>query len=333
MVAAELAADVSDRLVDLVELSSERRRLSRSEEAAVGRVEEHASELIAAYRSERRQLAADAREVFRLLGRIPVVLRWDEALKYDLNALILAAVHEAERFGKGTGPKKRRFAIELIVRVIERYNYHGIPFLPSIEKAFVNPIVGVAIDWSVAVLNLHGIWPPVNRITFPSIFQGTYGPLFRMAFMVASAFLWARKWLMFPTKYEREVRRSLRTMEPQVRNLLATLPPNRLHGVLEELGDIVVQLGNATAPYVGLIDEVLRLTNEVTDLTPAERNEAAFRMLRRLLLEAYADDELALTFIDSALGDYLLWAIVNQTTWVLARNGLLPDPRPRQRGG
>jgi hypothetical protein len=76
---------------------------------------------------------------------------------------------------------------------------------------------------------------------------------------------------------------------------------------------------------VQLIDQVLRLGSEFVDLTPAERSEVAFRILRGLLLEAYAGDEFALLFIDSPLGDQLLWAIVEHTSWVLARNGLLPD--------
>ena len=90
-------------------------------------------ELITELRDKRQSLAADAREAFRLLGKVSTVLHWDR-LRPELSDLILGAVHEAEQFGDGEGPRKRRFAIELITRVVERYNYAGTPFPPSIER-------------------------------------------------------------------------------------------------------------------------------------------------------------------------------------------------------
>lgn len=323
LVAIEAVAEASDWMTDLLlGRGAEGRRPSSP---AVDRVEDRAEELLAELRRKRNTLARDARRVFQLLGRIPVVLNWEGRLKPDLSELVLVAVHEAEQFGDRQGEKKRRYAIELIVRVVENYNVGAIPFLPSVEKALVAPLVGIVIDWSVKILNIHGIWPPVTRVTFPRIFQGSYGGFFRIAFWVAGVVLRLRKWLLLPTKYERRIRRSLRAMAPQIERLLRDLPPDRLHGVLEELANVVAELGQATAPYVQLIDQVLRLGSEFVDLTLAERSEVAFRILRGLLLEAYAGDEFALLFIDSPLGDQLLWAIVEHTSWVLARNGLLPD--------
>jgi hypothetical protein len=87
----------------------------------------------------------------------------------------------------------------------------------------------------------------------------------------------------------------------------------------------MADVGQATALYVRLVDQVLRLGDELAELTPAERSEAVFRMLRGLLLEAYASDKFALAFLESPLGDSLLRAVVQQAAWILARNGLLPS--------
>lgn len=306
------------------------RPLNAAERLTVARVEARANELISEFRDRRQDLAGDARQFFQLLGQIPVVLKWDQGLKADMSALILCAVNEAERFGDGQGPKKRRFAIELIVRVTERYNYYGLPFLPVIDRTIISPMVGVLIDWSVVVLNLHAAWPPVRRVTFPSIFQGSYGVLFKIGFRIAAVVVSLRKWLLFPSKYERNIRHALRHIDPEVRDLLGILPPDRLHAVFEELVNILAKMGQVTAPYVRLVDQILRLGDLVINLTPAEQQEAAFRVLRGLLEEAYADDAFALAFIDSPLGEFLLRAVVEHTTWILVRNGLLPSVPPRR---
>ena len=322
LVAARVADDLSRWLGDL--FAGNERPLTPTERAAVTRVEANVDELISEFRSKRNELAKDARRLFQSLGRIPTVLKWDEGLKADWSTLIMRVVQQAERFGDGMGAKKRRFAVELVVRVIERYNYQGAPFLPSIERAFVNPIAGIMVDWSVAVLNLHNVWPKVTRVKFPSIFQGSYGFFFKFAFWLAAVIVKLREWFFLPSKYERQIRSALRAIEPDVQRLLRTLPPNRLRETLEELASILAELGQVTAPYVRLIDRVLRLGDSVTRLTVAERQEAGVRVLRRLLQEAYADDPFALVFIDSPLGDSLLRALVEHTTWILFRNGLLP---------
>src|SRR5207244_2025503 len=106
-----------------------------------------------------------------LLGEIPITLKWRDGLRRDLIALVHSAVEQAERFGDGKGEKKRQFAIDLVVRVLRRYDQSGIQLIPPIENAFIAPFVGVIVDWSVEVLNIHDAWPPIRQVTFPSIFQ------------------------------------------------------------------------------------------------------------------------------------------------------------------
>lgn len=119
--------------------------LAPQQEAAAARVAEKADELIAIYRDERRDIAGDAAAALHLLGTIPRILRWDEGLKQAWSGLVLAAVHQAERFGDGTGALKRKFATDLVVRALESYNFGGLPFL-TIQKTLLAPVVGILID-------------------------------------------------------------------------------------------------------------------------------------------------------------------------------------------
>ncbi len=302
--------------------------LSAAEQAVAERAEQLAGQLIDEFRDRRDDIARDAREAFALLGAIPDVLNWNGGLKESLSALVLAAVHQAERFGDGTGAVKRRFASDIVVRVLENYNFGGLPFL-SIQKTLLAPFVGVLIDWSVEILNIHpACWEPVQHVKLPKLKRGIYDGLLRIALAFSRVVMWINKWLVRPTKYERQLRAALKQIAPETADLLRALPPQRLPAIVERLVNIVVKLGNVTAPYVGLVEQVLRLGQEFIGMNVAERTEAVFLMLRGLLLEAYADDQLALIFIDSPLGDTLLRAIVQHSTWVLARNGLLPDPGP-----
>ena len=151
------------------------------------------------------------------------------------------------------------------------------------------------IDWSVQILNSHHIWPPSGYVKFPSLFQGFYGSLFQFALRAAMGVVKLRKFVFGLTKYERLIRGSLRTLDPQIQRILAELPPSRLQAVLEEVANVIAELGRVTAPYVRLVNNVLMFGDEFIELDPSERKEAAYRVLYRLLSEAYSDDAFALT--------------------------------------
>jgi hypothetical protein len=135
--------------------------------------------------------------------------------------------------------------------------------------------------------------------------------------------MWIAGWLRAPTGYERQLRDALAKIAPEAHRLTAVLPPDQLVATIEDVATIVVRLGQLTAPYAGLVQQVLSLGSDFIGLTTEERLEAVFLMLRDLLLEAYAQDPLAIAFIDSPLGDTLLRAIVHHANWVLAENGLV----------
>jgi hypothetical protein len=302
--------------------------LSRKEQAAAERVDEHAEELIDEFRSRRYQIAEDAREVFILLGQIPQVLHWDDGLKESLSALVLAAVNQSERFGDGTGAVKRQFATDTVIRVLEKYNFGRLPFL-SIQKTLLAPFVGVLIDWSVGILNTRNTWHPVQRVKLPRLTTGAYSGLLNLALTFSTVIIWLKKVLFFPTKYERQLRDAVSRIEPEASALVRVLPPARLIETVERIVEIIVDLGQVTLPYIGLVERALTVAREFSDLNPAERTEAVFLMLRELLLDAYADDEFALVFLDSSIGDFLLRAAVEHATSVLVQSGLLPQPRRR----
>ena len=282
-------------------------------------------ELIDEFAEQGPQLIADARLIFSLIGEIPVALRWHEGLRRELSALIEGAVQEAERFGSGTGPTKRAFATDVVTRVLRRYNIDGLPFIPPIDDLLFKPMVGVLVDWSVEVLNLHDAWPAAKRVALPRLYAGAHGQLLRVAVWIWWGLLKLKAAFVFPSKYERELRKAVTKLEPEIVAVLAVLPAKDAREVGDRVVNIVFEIGRATAPHVRLVDRIIRFSGELHDATPAERREAAFRVLRGLVLRAYEDDELALLFLDSSFGDFFLRALVNHTEWVLERNGLLPD--------
>jgi hypothetical protein len=325
----EAADDLAHWVVEVL-LGRSQPPLTEAGEARVGRVEEHAQELLDEIRERRIELVNDAKKVFTLLGQIPEIIHWNEGLKDSLHTIVLGAVEQAERFGDGTGHKKREFAMDVVIRVLQRYHFGGLPFLPIIENTFVRPLVGILIDWSVQVLNFHGVWDrTVKTVTFPSLFEGLYGVFLKFGLGVMRAYNWVRIRLYVPTKYERNIRDALREIEPDVRDLLVVLSPDHAWEVLQELATLVAEMGQVTLPYVTLVDHFLTLSAEFAALTPAERSEAVFRMLRSALLEAYADNEFAVAFLDSPLGDMLLRRLVENTTLILVKKGLLPGSEKR----
>jgi hypothetical protein len=315
--------DVSEWVLDLL-FRRPNPPLPPDQEEAVDRLEAEAEGVFANFRRNRRRLAEDARQLFQLLGKIPEEIRWNQGLRQSLHGLVLAAVEQAERFGDGQGENKRKFATTLLVRVVQNYNVGGLPFLPIIERAVIAPIAGIVIDWSVEVLNLNpDLWPAVEHTGFPHRMIDTYGRVIRWALWLAGIFLQLHKLFHF-TRYEREVRDALQAMDLEVLTLLRVLPPDQLHPIFDELATTLDDIGHKTLPFVRLAHDVLRLAAEFTELSPAARTEAVFRMIRDLIREIYANDPFALAFIDSPLGTLLLRTIVEHTEWVLARHGLLP---------
>lgn len=315
--AAEFAAGLFDLLFG-------RKETTTARNPAVDRTEQDVNELLDEFRDKADTLAQDSRRAFTLLGEIPTAIRWRTGLRREVSGVIEAAVHEAERFGSGTGPKKRAFAIDLVVRVLQRYNLNGLPFLPPFDEVLIKPVVGVIIDWSVEVLNIHGAWTRPKVVRFPKFYQGAHGKWLKILVWIWSIVLAIKNYLFFPSKYERQIRDAVNRMEPRTAALISVLPPRDLHSVIERLATIIAELGHVTAPYVRLIDQILRVGRELQDLSPSERVEVAFRVLRELVLTAYADEPLALDFLDSSMGDWLLRSMVHQVDWTLQRNGLLP---------
>jgi len=299
-------------------------RKVQNDDAATDRLQDCADEILDEFRVEGPKLAEAARRVFTLLGELPEVVNWNSGLRRALSALVEAAVQESERFGSGSGPKKRAFAIDLVIRVLRRYNLSGLPFIPPIEDVFVKPVIGVLIDWSVEVLKIHGAWAPIKSVRFPSLYQGAEGKLLRVGVWVWTNLLMLKRVLVYPSAYERNLRDALQSISPEIDSLVSLLPPPRMQRVYQELANIIVELGQVTAPHVRLVDEILRFGREAGDLTQAELREVVFRVLRDLVREAYSNDALALAFLDSSFGDSLLRALVNQTEWILERNGILP---------
>ncbi|MET0443174.1 MAG: hypothetical protein ABW151_01240 [Pseudorhodoplanes sp.] len=292
-------------------------------QASAARVAAKADELIEDFRDRRLEIARDAKIAFHLLGAIPQTLRWNEGLKDGWSSLVLAAVQQSERFGTGTGAMKRKFATDLVVRVLERYNFGGLPFL-TLQKTLLAPVVGILIDWTVEILNSRpSLWPEQRHVKLPMWKRGSYEGLLKLALLFSRFVMWINSWIRAPSRYERQLRHALVRIAPEANALTAVLPPTRLIVVIEEVADIVVRLGHLTAPYAGLVQQVLSLGTSFVGLDAEERMEAVFLMLRELLLDAYANDPLARIFIESPLGDYLLRAIVGHANWVLAENGLV----------
>lgn len=297
-----------------------------SSDPNVARVEQHVRELLAELQASQGQisLSDSARDIFRLLGEIPKLVHWDEGFGEANREIILGAIHQAERFGDNTGPLKRRFAVDLIVRVLRHYNQHGFPFLPPIEDAFVKPLLGVYVDWIVKVLNIHKAWPAIKHVTMPSIFQGEYGGLVKLGIQLLRLWIWVRHLFFYETKYERQLRDALRAIEPQTRQLLVVLPPEQAQDLASELVSIFSQLGQLTAPYLKFINDLLQLSGEMADLTADEREQAILEIVRDLLLKAYAGEPLIEAFLESSFGELLIREMIRTVQWVLVRNGLMP---------
>jgi hypothetical protein len=264
-----------------------------------------------------------AAEAFRKLAEIPHILRWDEGLRAAVHDLVLATVHEAERFGDGTGAFKRRFSVDTVTRVLRGYDTTGL--IEPVEDVLVSPFVGIQIDWIVQALNIHDAWKPVDHVALPKFFQGRYGNLLRLNAWLWHAWVVLRELVFFPSRYERELRDARRNIDGEVQALYGILPTSSSQYTAELLVNVVAKVGNLTAPHVQTIDSLWRLTEQLGRMSVADREEVVIRAATLLLRRAYADDDLALSIFDSAIGQFLIRQMVFSTEWVLARNGLLPN--------
>ncbi len=281
-------------------------------------------ELLEKFRTtdEASALLEAGRQAFAELGKIPAFLHWNEGLRQALYDLILQTVVQSERFGDHNGALKRRFAVDLVTRVLREYEPSNL--FELVEDVTIQPYVGVLIDWSVEVLNFHDAWPPVKHVKIPGFFSGRYGSLLRVQGWIWRAVTMVRDFSVFPSAYERDVRDALAKLNPQIRALKQVLPPSVLRRDLEEVASIIAQVGHLTAPHVRIASSLLRLAATIAAETPERRRQLAYAVMKTLLRRAYGDNWLALTVLDSAIGDFMIREMMRSTEWVLARNGLLP---------
>lgn len=168
-------------------------------------------------------------------------------------------------------------------------------------------------------------WPAQKRVRLPLVKLGQYEWLLSIALVFSRIVMWVSGWVRAPSRYQRQLRDAFRKIAPEARALTAVLPPERFVDTVERVVTVVVELGQRTAPYAGLVQHVLSFGEDFIGLTLDERIEAVAMMLHDLLREAYAGDPLASLAIDSPFGDTLLRAIVSHAYWVLAENGLVPN--------
>jgi hypothetical protein len=149
--------------------------------------------------------------------------------------------------------------------------------------------------------------------------------MLRLYARVWHAWVVLRELLYFPSRYERELRDARRNIDVQVQALYVIFPTTSSQYTVELLVNVVAKVGNLTAPHVQTIDSLWRLTEQLGRMSIADREEVVIRAATLLLRRAYADDDLALSIFDSAIGQFLIRQMVFSTEWVLARNGLLPN--------
>jgi hypothetical protein len=268
-------------------------------------------------------MLAAGRHALIELGKIPVLLKWNQGLRPALYDLVLKTVAEAERFGSGSGVLKRRFAVDLVSRILR--DYEPSPLFELVEDVTTEPYVGVLVDWTVEVLNVQDAWPPVTRIKIPGFYSGRYGVLLRLQGWLWRLITAVRTIVTFPSAYERNLRDALRKIDPQVQALKTALPPSTERQNLDAIATIIAKVGRLTAPHVRMAVSLLKMADSIAQESPEERRQLAHDVLKILLERAFADNWLVLNVIDSSIGDSLITEIVRSTDWVLAQNGLLPS--------
>jgi hypothetical protein len=324
----ELAISFGARLTDVVlGVDASRRTPSTSDQELPADIARVLDEF--ARTNEGAAMVEAGRQAFVEMGKIPTLLHWNIGLRQSVYDLVLQTVVQAERYGDSRGALKRRFAVDVVTRIIRVYEPS--PLFEVIEDVGMHPYVGVLIDWTVEVLNLHDAWPAVTTVRIPKFFSGRYGWLLSVEGWIWRAMTGLRQLFIYPSAYERDVRDALMKLEPQVRSLEAVLPPSALHGDVEEVTNIVARIGRLTAPHVRIASSLLRIAARVAEQSPEERRQLVYNVMRILLKRAYAGNWVALTVLDSGVGDFIIGDMVHSTEWVLACNGLLPAGRGADR--
>ena len=260
------------------------------------------------------------------LGKIPALLHWSDGGRESLYNVIHQAVIEAESYGRNNGALKRRFAIDLVTRVLRQYAPS--PLFELVEDVVMQPYLGVLIDWTVEVLNLHDAWPPVTKVRIPGFLTGRFGWVLRIQTSIwrAATGLWSV--ISFPSALRAPFRRdALAKTAPQIRALEQVLPPSSIQRDLNEILSVIARVGQLTSPHVRIAAKPLQIAERVAGETPEQRRQLAYGVMRLLLKRAYADNWLTVAVLNSSLGDYLIRELVSSTDFVLTRNGLLaPAP-------
>lgn len=280
--------------------------------------------------SDGRPTLEAGRQALVEFGKIPSLLNWDQGLRQAFYDLTLKTVIEAERFRGHNSTLKRRFAVDLISRVLREYEPS--PLFELVEDVSIKPFVGVLVDWTVEVLNVHDAWPPVTHVKIPGFYSGQYGVLLRLMSWIWRLISAAGSALIWPSAYERHLRDALRKAGPEIHSLHTALPPAAQQQNLEQIATIFAKVAKLTAPHVRLAISLLKLAARIANESPEKRRELAGAVFRILLERAFADNWIILEFLKSSGGDFLISELVRSTDWVLARNGLLPlsegDPAP-----
>lgn len=263
------------------------------------------------------------RQALNEIGKIRALLNWNQGLSEAIYALTHKVVIESERYGPGTGELKRRFAIDVVTRILRAYE--PTPLFEVVEDVSIQPYIGILIDWTVEVLNFHQAWPTVSKVKLPSIYSGKYGLLLRVQGWMWLLFRAIQRMVTYPTAYERNVRDALGRLQPQEQALLGALPPASAQRKEDEIVSIVVRIGKLTAPHVRVMISVLKIADELAGETREQRRVVAFEVMKTLLLLAVQDNWLATAALSSGPGDFLIREMTNCVDWVLSRNGLLPS--------
>ncbi|MFZ0304438.1 MAG: hypothetical protein WAL75_17230 [Terracidiphilus sp.] len=306
----------------------ESRRSGQPESAVAAEIEEVIERFTSS--DEGSSMLEACRQALNEAGKIPTLLNWSQGLREALYALTYNVVIQSERYGPGSGELKRRFAIDLVTRIVRAYE--PTPLFEVVEDVTFHPYIGILIDWTVEALNFYQAWPPISHVKLPGIYSGKYGLLLRLQAWMWTLFQAIRNVVTYPTAYERNMRDALGKLKPQVNALHSALPPASVQRKMDEIANIVVRLGKLTAPHVRAMISVLKIADELAGETQEERREVAFEVMKTLLLQAVQDNWFAAEALSSGLGNFLVREMTNCIDWTLSRNGLLPSTAKKSAG-
>lgn len=289
---------------------------------------EDVRELLDAFRTEvgEPQLIPSLLRLSELLDEVTTTLRWNQGMRSVLLEIVARSVDAAEqRFGPNHGEFKRQFVTDVVIRVLSR-EYLGVP-LPGFVESAARPLVGIFIDWTVEVLNVHRgkLWydPPgrrrvPRRYAFHPIKWKTYRRL-----------LWLWSWvagLFVPlSAYERRLREVSDSLEPQAKAMRELMPVESIAGAASKVGNVIVDLGVITKPHVRTVEAVLRFTRSQLPRfdDPEERHMLLVTVVQELLCDAYRGEPLMNSAIRSGVGTFVIGEMVRGIEHVLDRADLL----------